>query len=233
MRAYSSSDICECPWKNSTSQCGPGSALGYLKNSTSRRLTHQSTGLPGCGMQAGKPSPTAKPLKWIGLPVGPVTGSSSHSFAKRGTYTPAYDSPTSVTGCCEASNSGKASRKKAACARWLAFAVDLSVQGPQVYGSPLGPPWLVALPLPIVQYEAPIGAGESISQRLVTLAHVHALKSGVGTLVARNSAVRVESEVSRNGPNSWKSPNVDGAPGPPLYQIESGFSFQSGAIAQM
>eukprot|EP00962_Isochrysis_galbana_P053189 scaffold24646_cov129-Isochrysis_galbana.AAC.16 len=70
-----------------------------------------------------------------------------------------------------------------------------------------------AEPLPMVQKEAPIGGGESISQR--------------------EASVRKESEVSRNGPNSWNRPNVDGAPGPPLYQMVRGIFCQSGAIAQM
>jgi len=94
-----------------------------------------------------------------------------------------------LTGCCDASNSGKASRKKAACARWLAAAVVMSLHGPHVYGSPLGPPWLVSLPLPSEQYDAPIGAGESISQSDVTLAHVHRLYCGVGSPVRRYSSV--------------------------------------------
>ena len=46
MRRYRDSDIWEWPWKNSTSQNGPGSAFGYLKNATFSRSTHQSTGLP-------------------------------------------------------------------------------------------------------------------------------------------------------------------------------------------
>ena len=78
-----------------------------------------------------------------------------------------------------------------------------------------------------------IGAGESISQRLVAFAHVHGLRMGVGTPVALYSSVKYESAVSKNGPNSWNRPKVDGAPGPPLYQIESGICFQLGASAQM
>jgi len=55
------------------------------------------------------------------------------------------------TGCCDASNSGKASLKSAMCAWWLAAAVSWSVQGPQLYASPPGPPSLPAVPLPSVQ----------------------------------------------------------------------------------
>ena len=51
-----------------------------------------------------------------------------------------------------------------------------------------------------------MGAGESISQRLVTFAHVHGLKMGVGTPVFMNSGVFSDSDVSRKGPNSWKRP---------------------------
>jgi hypothetical protein len=52
-------------------------------------------------------------------------------------------------------------------------------------------------------------------------------------LVCLYSAVVSDSEVRRYGPNSWKRPKVDGAPGPPLYQIESGLDCHAGAIAQM
>eukprot|EP00965_Chrysotila_dentata_P238196 6202352-Pleurochrysis_carterae.AAC.3 len=31
----------------------------------------------------------------------------------------------------------------------------------------------------------------------------------------------MESAVSRYGPNSWKRPKVDGAPGPPLYLLKA------------
>lgn len=88
------------------------------------------------------------------------------------------------------------------------------------------------MPLPSVQKDAPIGAGESISHSDVTFAQVYGLRCGVGMPVFLNAASYEASE-RRNGPNSWKRPYVDGAPGPPLYQIVTGMSFQLGAIAQM
>jgi hypothetical protein len=89
------------------------------------------------------------------------------------------------------------------------------------------------VPLPSVQNEAPMGAGESISHSDVTFAQVYLFGRGVGRPVFLKSSVAYDASESRKGPNSWKSPYVLGAPGPPLYHKVMGFCSQSGDMAQM